>query len=79
VNLLLDEIRWQKTDESVRRLLINLTREVVETRKLLEEPIPDFCNLFVSIDSSFSKETRIELIQLMGFIIRHLTLQQLTN
>lgn len=26
VNLLLDEIRWVKTDEGVRRLLINLTR-----------------------------------------------------
>lgn len=26
VNLLLDEIRWVKTDEAVRRLLINLTR-----------------------------------------------------
>lgn len=26
VNLLLDEVRWVKTDEGVRRLLINLTR-----------------------------------------------------
>ena len=51
----------------------------MELRKLLQQPMVDCCNLFVPIDAAFSKETRVELIQLMGFIVRNLSLQQLTN
>jgi hypothetical protein len=78
VNLLLEELRCQKTDEGVRRLLVNLAREVLESRKLLDVPGQDCSSLLVAIDPSFSKDTRIDLIQLMGFVVRHLTLEQMT-
>jgi hypothetical protein len=72
------EIKWEHTSDSVRKTLIYLVREIMEARKILAGPLPDSFSYFLPIEQAFNRETRIEMIQLMGFIVRNLSLVQIT-
>lgn len=47
-------------------------REVIEARHLLERVPKSHFVYFIPIETTFSRDSRIELIQLMGFIAKHL-------
>lgn len=49
------EIKWEQTSDSVRKILINLVREVMEARKILSGPLPDSFSYFLPIDQAFKR------------------------
>lgn len=67
----MEEIRYQNSNEYLRQKMIILVREVIEARHLLSLITKNHFVYFIPIEATFSKESRIELIQLMGFIAKH--------
>ena len=84
VQLLLEEVRAAKTEEGVRRLLVGVAREVLESRRLLEgagEELEgqDWSSLLVGVEPFFGREARVEVMQLMGFVVQQFSLEQLIS
>lgn len=67
----MEEIKYESSNEYLKQIIITLVREVIEARRLLERPPMHFM-YFIPVEATFSRDTMLELVQLMGFIAKQI-------
>lgn len=68
VSMLMEEFKGASEDEG-KRVILAVIREVVEARKVFEV-MPASFSYFIPVENHYSKEIKIEVLQLMGFVVR---------